>query len=435
MGQSVAARAFFSGRCAHIKSLLGILGALLLSGCDAVVDPPAAAGEQASVFASQAPHSRRPVPPMLEAATPRYPAAVIYILYREYLHRNPGLTSLSPDDPKYQHYVERRLRELYPRRGYAGMMQEAVAEARRNQAAWRRYERDVREYERGGLAPADCDTEMMTILSSPASCLPDPVEEEPDPYADPLVDASWDGQAEFAVPADSVIPTIPMEIDTLQLEGVEVDTIYYYESLATGTFREPIQMTSAGDGPSIDDRIRAAGGGSLSAEDGVTVQVLPQLVFDGLVSLAVIGWKAHRAMQATNRARAVSAEYYPFLGYSDTRRDAMRHIYWNMMLRRYVDAFWAREIADWHERGSTGAPRVMDLHNNAVGRWYRYERFRGHWLWDRWNWKKWGSRVRDYIYFSSDNAVFIPEWANSVTTEQAWQREASVPDTRYIYFR
>jgi hypothetical protein len=70
------------------------LSAALLStvGCDSVVDP-----------------SRAPV---------------IYILYREYLHKHPGLTRLSPEDERYQQYLERRCDNSIPpgdTRGWFGM--------------------------------------------------------------------------------------------------------------------------------------------------------------------------------------------------------------------------------------------------------------------------------------------------------------------------
>lgn len=434
MRQIVCQRAFLSGRCARILSAFTVAGLALLSACDGVVEPGIEAAGRPPLLASQATPARPPAPPVLEAATPRYPAAVVYILYREYLHRNPGLAHLNPDDVRYQRYMERRLRELYPTRGYAGMMRDAVEELRRNRAAWGRYQRELRAYE-PGLSPADCETQMMmTTSASPSTCSPEPVEEEYDPYADPLVDPSWEGQEEFAVPADSAIPTIPMEIDTLQLQGAEVDSIHYYESLATGTYREPIQITGAGDAPSIDDLIRAAGGEA--SGDEVTIQVSPEFLAGAFVSLGVIGWKAYRVKQATDRAIRKSTEAYPLMNPGDTKRDAMRHVFWSMMLRRYVGAFLAREITDYRERNSEGAPRVMDLHNNDIGRSYRYRRFRGSWLWDRWDWQKWGMRVRDYIHFSTDNAVYIPTWATSEpTTAEAWQREATVPDARYIYFR
>ncbi|HEY0037634.1 MAG TPA: hypothetical protein VGB66_13145 [Longimicrobium sp.] len=78
---------------------------------------------------------------------------------------------------------------------------------------------------------------------------------------------------------------------------------------------------------------------------------------------------------------------------------------------------------------------MMDLHNNDIGRTHRYEQFRNHWFHDRWDWKEWATRVRDYINYPAGNGVYIPEWKTSPTTEQAWQREASVPDARYIYFK
>jgi hypothetical protein len=437
MRQFTRGKAVLSGRCWNVLVMVLLAAAPLLGACDGVTEPGFTAAAAPPVLDGRAPDSRPPAPPLLQTATPRYPAAVVYILYREYLHRNPGLTSLSPENPRYQAYMERRLREIYPGRGYAGMMRDAAAETRRHRQAWLRYERELRAYERG-VAPAGCDTEIMTAAAAPAACTPDPPEEEapaPDPYADPLIDASWSGQEEFDVPPDSAIPTIPMEIDTLQLAGAEVDSIYYYESLATGTYREPIQMTGAGEPPTIDDLIRAAGGGVVP-DDEVTVQVSEPVVAGALVSVGLIGWKAYRVKQATDRAIRKSGEWYPLMAPADTRRDAARHIYWNVMLRRYVGAFLTKQITDLHERGSLPAERVMDLHNNDIGRSYRYKRFRGSWLWDRWDWQGWGTRVRDFIYFSSDNAVYIPEWKDAtLTLQQAWQREALVPDTRYIYFR
>ena len=118
---------------------------LAVAGCESAVQPNLAA--PAAAAATQ--HSSPPPParPALESRAPRYPALAVYIVYREYLHRNPGLTTLSPDDRAYQNYMEKRLRELYPQRGYAGMMRDAVQEAGRNRAAWLQYERELREYD------------------------------------------------------------------------------------------------------------------------------------------------------------------------------------------------------------------------------------------------------------------------------------------------
>jgi hypothetical protein len=368
--------------------------------------------------------------------TPVYPAAVVYILYREYLHNNPGVSRLSVDDPKYQQYMERRLRQLYPTKEYSGMMRDAVAETRRHETTWRRYEQQLEQQH--GVALMSCEAQVIEGDGCGAGGGGGGTGGGyVDPYADPLVDPSWDGQVEFAVPADEELPTIQMEVDTLILDQAEVQEIYYYESLATGTYLiEETQIQSVAGSPSLDDLIRAAGEGHTPGQSGPVIQIVPDIVARAVATLGVIGWKAYRIDQASKRAIARSAYYYPHLAATDTKRDAHRHILWSMMLRRYVGATVAKSLTDYHERDSSGAGKAMDLHNNDIGRSYRYNRFRSHWLWDRWDWPEWALRVRDYINNEAENGTYIPEWAtNPPTTEQAWDREASVPNARYIYFR
>lgn len=374
-----------------------------------------------------------PLQPVLQTRTPTYPAIAVYIVYREWVNRNPGLTTLSLDDPRYQHYVEKRLRELYPDRGYSGMMRDAVAEMRQNRAVWQRYERELREYERlmssyhalsGYSAASTCGTTYV------------------DPYAGQ--DASWEGQEEFTVPPDERLPTIQMEVDSLMLVGPQVDDIYYYESIATGTYsgggggggpQEPIHMTGVDE--SRDDLIRAAALGYTPSSGEVAVQSLTAGALT--VGLGLVGWKAYRAATAHNLAREKSEAFYPNVHPSDTQRDAHRHIYWSMMLRRWIGKFLAKSVTDWYEddTNSVGPARVMDLHNNDIGRTHRYNSFRGHWSWDRWDTSEWAVRVRDYINNESTNAEYIPEWFEAsppITTEQAWAREACVPGEKYIFF-
>jgi hypothetical protein len=381
-----------------------------------------------------------PVPPATPAfasRTPLYPAIAVYVVYREYVNRNPGLTRLSLDDPRYQHYMEKRLRELYPHRGYAGMMREAVAEARQNRLAWEGYERDWREYQR----QAASSSLLSTSFTATSTCTSG--------YMDPSVgqDDSWVGQEEFAVPPDEELPTIQMEIDSLGLVGAQVDDIHYYESLATGTYaggggggggcsgcEEPIMH---GIGENVDDLIRAAAAGHTTASGEVGVQSVTAGAI--AVGVGLIGWKAYRAATAHQVARQKSTAFYSTLAEGDTKRDAHRHIYWSMMLRRWVGKFVAKSVTDWHENSSNsfGPARVMDLHNNDIGRTHRYNSFRGHWFWDRWDTSEWAVRVRDYVNNESTNAEYISEWFKPpvpITTDQAWAREACVPDEKYIFF-
>lgn len=166
-------------------------------------------------------------------------------------------------------------------------------------------------------------------------------------------DASWAGQEEFAVPEDEQLPTIQMEIDSLGLVGPQVQAIYDYESLATGTYSGggggggncgvcggPPSIESVGG--STDDLIRAAAAGYTIADGQVGAQVEPVTVL--AVSLGLMGW--YRAATAHNLAREKSAAFYPNLHESDTQRDAHRHIYWSMMLRRWIGKFLANSVTD-----------------------------------------------------------------------------------------
>lgn len=413
---------------------------LSFAACDTTTGPAAVVDRAAAVpaLSQSAGMPVRPVTPVFQSRTPLYPAIAVYIVYREYVNRNPGLTTLSLDDPRYQQYVEKRLRQLYPNRGYAGMMRDAVAEVRQNQWAFERYEREMAEYRRrmSSFSP-------LSTYSTSTTCTGGDV----DPFVDQ--DPSWVGQEEFAVPENEQLPTIQMEIDSLGLMGPQVQAIYDYEALANGTYSGgggggscgvcggPPSMESVDE--SVDDLIRAAAAGYTSVGGEVGVQVGPVTAGAIAVSVGLIGWKAYRAATAHNLAREKSTAFYPILQESDTQRDAHRHIYWSMMLRRWIGKFLAKSVTDWYENDSNsqGPARVMDLHNNDIGRTHRYNSFRGHWFWDRWDTSEWAVRVRDYINNESANAEYIPAWFEALpplTTEQAWAREACVPDEKYIFF-
>jgi hypothetical protein len=424
-------RGFLSGR--RWTAFVLSVSLLSASACDSFVEPRSATPEDLrSVVAHPAP----PVPPKTVSTTPLYPAPVLYILYREYLHKNPGLTTLSPEDKHYQQYLERRLRQLYPTKGYSGMMKDAVEEMRQNRRAWLAYEQ-AHDIWIQNISPECAD-----------GALYDPRTGQPCPGVDgvdPNVDPSWDGQVEHAVPPDEMIPTLQMEIDTLQMTQPEIDHLYYQESLADGSFfqkrDEQYVVLGTGGRATLDDLIRAAGGGwtppsTVSSGGEVVVQVNPALIATVVLSAGIIGWKVYRIGQAADRATSKSQQYFGPLNEQSTKRDAHRHIFLNMQMRRHVGSDLAKWIADRHEEqgGNVASDLTMDLHNNFIGREIRYKNFRGHWLWDRWDWNEWAVKVRDYINTSS-NAEYIPEWKNATPTlEQARSRASAVPNWKYIYF-
>jgi hypothetical protein len=424
---------------------LAITSVLALTACDSGVTAPS---PESAAYMRGPSVQPPPQAPVVQWTTPTYPAIAIYIVYREYVHLNGGLTYLDPDDRRYQAYMERRLMELYPDQGYPGMMRAARAEARHNFAALERYERDVRAYH------AQLASETNLLLSSALQC--GGTSADPNAGSDP----SWTGEDEYLVPPDEQLPTIEMEIDTLQLVGVEVDNIYYYESLATGTYlADPGDGSGGDDGggwgggggggggeflddpgllnsqPTRDDLIRAAAAGHTPYQDEVHIQVNPALIAG--ITLGVVGWKAFRVKQSADRAIERSATFYPHQPYADTQRDAHRHISWSLMLRRYVGGWTAKTITDNHESDSSGPDHVMDLHNNDIGRDHRYKSFRGRRILDRWDYKLWTRNIRDYISDEAANGVFIPEWRDNpqMSTAEAWAMAACVPADKYIFFR
>lgn len=340
--------------------------------------------------------------------TPTYPAIVVYIVYREYVNLHPGIRHLSIDDKEYQKHMEKRLRELYPNKGYAGMMRDAVAEHRRNVRA--------------------------TMMAASDECPPDALvcgngePNQPTYSYDP--DPSWDGQQEFAVD-ETIVPTVQEEIDSLQATPAEADGLRYYETLALadGDYR----LVSTVGELSRDDLIRAAASGR--SPGGVSTQAVPLVVS---IPLGVAAFFAPRIVFAWWRAVDASANHYPNLGTGDTRRDAFRHTYLSVMLRRYCTSPIAKLVTDLNEDlndSNPAASKYMDLHNNDLGREAKYSHFRGRWFWDRWSWGVWSHRVRDYIN-DGNNGVFIGGWALSAPTEEnARGGEEMVPDSKYIYFR
>lgn len=60
--------------------------------------------------------------------------------------------------------MEKRLRELYPQRGYAGMMREAVAEMRQYRRAWREYENESGV---GVMSTEPCSGQEYQVIEDP----------------------------------------------------------------------------------------------------------------------------------------------------------------------------------------------------------------------------------------------------------------------------
>jgi len=146
---------------------------------------------------------------------------------------------------------------------------------------------------------------------------------------------------------------------------------------------------------------------------------------------------------ADSRSKGKAAEYYPALGGGDDRRDAFRHIFASVILRRYCTEWGALLVTNANEwlANNSYAAHQMDYHNNTVGRVAKYNHFRGHWFWDRWGWKTWGQRVRSYIDAPGGtsgtfaNGVYFQAWANGAPNSQVDSELNLVEGWKYVYFQ
>lgn len=410
-----------------------IRGALLipalaigLGGCG---DAPTSSAAPVPHLAQGEAAPRRVSPPRLAARAPEYPAVAVYIVYREYVSKHPGLARLDPDNADYQRYVETRLRELYPQRGYAGMMREAVADMREYRQQWREYQQS-RRAGGGGVSTQSCEINMTSI--SIAEYCEGPIGGGGTTYPAPSpiynTHESWSGQVEYAVD-DTQVPTLQQEADSLQVDAYEQDRLAYYESLALGN-DGGYQIQGVDGTLTRDDLIRMAAAGAGPGE--FTAQIWGPAV---TIPLGIAAFFVPRILFSKWRAESASATYYPALDPGDTRRDAFRHIYVNVMLRRYITAPLAKAVMDANEWGNANwGARIMDVHNNHLGVEVKYEHFRGHWFWDRWSYGVWGGRVRRYID-DPQNAAFLPALQNAYTEAEAKAIRNTVPSHIYIYFR
>lgn len=80
---------------------------------------------------------------------------------------------------------------------------------------------------------------------------------------------------------------------------------------------------------------------------------------------------------AADYAQREAAARWPGLASLDTRQDAFRHSFWNVLLCLSCGESWASAYTTAHEGGSTSQAALMDLNNNAVGRML-YRRYGGY---------------------------------------------------------
>ncbi|MDO9548393.1 MAG: hypothetical protein Q7J65_05465 [Candidatus Marinimicrobia bacterium] len=225
------------------------------------------------------------------------------------------------------------------------------------------------------------------------------------------------------------IPTLEQEIDSLQMVDEEIQLWLDIENF-------------------VND---ITGGLAKKADiDRFILAKTNSWLTPALIACGVATYVYWRVNLCADRAYSRERSYFDGDNTENTRGDAFRHTFVSMQLRRYLTQFMAWLIMDgreWLLLDDNYAAYEMDLHNNYLGRTEKYSHFRARWFWDRYDWEKWGRRVRDYIK-NQNNREYIQEWDsyNKATGEydnpdyvaptepQAKDRSDNVSSWKFIYF-
>ncbi len=272
----------------------------------------------------------------------------------------------------YYQYIEKRLIELYPEVAYEGMMEEVVLMTEKFKADYDMYEELLKKYY------------IANNLE--------------------VVELEEDNYREFT--------TLEDEIEYMAMTDDEINLFLELEKLATKKnllTRKEIENYA-------------------SSKGGI-------LVLSFMQSAALMtGYSVWRVIQSRNRAENKTAEFYTTLG-PGVKSDAFRHIYVSVLLRRYITRVGAHLVMNTYENlnPNDAKNKYMDFHNNKVGRHTQYWTFRGKRIKDRYKWKLWATRARNWVNNSSNGLIFGNWDTASDATIQSEENNAS--DYKYIIFK
>ena len=307
---------------------------------------------------------------------PIFDPAVLYVLAREYEGEQDTLRSMGE-------YVEERLIELYPERAYRGMMSK-MADVTMS------YLQDVSR-----LPQYRTNTIDGLTMSSP-------------------------NEVYFNSVSDSA------EVELMQMTEAETSIFWDLNALADA-----------------ENKVRLADFNSISAFDSewglkavLMGDEIPYIAKEewamSFVSMGVASSTIYRVLQSKARAEYVARHFYHANTSYGKRGDAYKHIFVNLLLRKYTTSRIAWLIMDvYWERASVNKPcdNVMDFHNNLVGREYQYDNLLG----GSDDWRKWAYNLRDFIDDTTHNAEFM-NWRLDTPSLIVNEEEKKVSPNKYIYW-
>ena len=326
---------------------------------------------------------------------PEFPAEVIYILAREYeaIHNettpkyNTQMAELIRKDSSstMSHYLEKRLIQLYPNLAYKGMMkkityisQNLIPEKRKKDFSRPTLEIDIKdEQEKNTIHPYISDNDEIRFLNM--------TDEETKLYR--KLNLLADDSTFFSL------------------------NDLHHLSITDSSFHLKSQLLS--------DSV------PFFLKENLTIPIL--LAGGG-------SYIFYRIMQSKARAEYVSEHLYPEKTKYGMQGDAFRHLFVNVMLKRYTTEALAWLIMDiYWEKVGNNAPcdLLMDLHNNNVGRSTQYQTFRGNNLYD---WQQWAKNIKYFVDDTTKNATF-KNWDRTTPLFIIRQEENNTDKKSYLYWK
>ncbi len=334
--------------------------------------------------------------PVIKADTtkiPEFPAEVIYLLAREYeaLHdetkqkyHTKKAKSEREDSTSMSDYLEKRLIQLYPHLAYKGLMKK------------------------------------LTFLSQ--NIIP---EKRKKKFIQPTIEFNFtkeNNSEEFY--------NYISDNDEIKFMNMTNEEIKIYRRLNTLADDSTFFSLSDLQEFSINDS-------NFNIKKQILSDSIPFFLKENLtIPLIISGggsYILYRIMQSKARAEYFSKYFYPEKTKYGMQGDAFRHIFVNVMLKRYTSETLSWLIMDiyWEKIGNNApCDLLMDLHNNNVGRSTQYKNFRGNSLYD---WMQWADNIKKFINDTTKNSVY-KNWNQNMPLFFIEQDENSTDKNLYLYW-
>ena|GEM_PF-2649301 len=355
----------------------------------------------------------------------QYSPISFYIAHREFVNLNPNLKEGPEFEEKATAYVEKRLFEMEPeKKGYVGMLKAFEDQQKESIAAYKLQSAltGLSKTENEDVPEPDFPGFVTTIEQELAFLKPAEAERNDLLALEALVKQMTNPSKTFSADAyQGQIRELRKTLATTWLNDEETWEVF------TTPAEEIMQLeeSAAIFHPFPDREV-------LFAVFAV-LRIAPHFLV------------VTRTLLAKKYATDESVRLYPNSIHGDNG-DAFRHVYLNVLMRRWTGLQLARDITTLYEILKPNEPRhrAMDFHNNQVGHNSQYDALRGNWLLDVLDWREMSRRTHAFIQ-NSNNGHYIAAWKDKKkdtqdptiihpsTHDEAQAFTSAISDGKYIF--